>query len=339
MMERIAIKGTPFEIGLALGRIGRPAAGMIVAALARDDDAVSTARAAAVFLQERVQGEFPCYWDELRGMSAGLGLDIRDVFAWNCWPDVAASDSSASSTIAVNRLGYGLVLHNLRLGPALARLCTLVDVETEGKPGFLSLYVPGRLPGLTFAANRAGVVQVAGQIVGERQGTGLPSFLVGRAVLDARSLPEALDIVMECERFGSAHHMLASSDEFVMLNATATPAGPALMPIPNKYWHTNHRVQKRVPDGMKTSSHERYRALGELLDQLPSHPTEYDILAMLQSLRMRPQDAPAGAAEIVAAEGEIGTALIKILPKRIEVRLVPAKSGDEQRVVVPVECW
>lgn len=336
-MERIKIKGTPFDIGMELGRIGRPAAGMIAAALARDDAAVASARAAAVFLLDRVQSDFPRYWDELRGMSAGLGLDIRDVFTWNCWPDVAASDSAASSTIAVNRLGYGLILHNLRLGPALARQCCLIDVEPEGKPGFLSLYVPGRLPGLAFAANRAGVVQVAGHIVGEKQGTGLPSFLVGRAVLDARSLPEALDIVMECERFGSSHHVLASSDEFVMLNITATPAGPVLMPIPNKYWHTNHRVQKRVPEGMKTSSHERYLALGELLEQLPSHPTEYDVLAMLQSLRRRPDDAPAGAAEIVAAEGEIGAALIKILPRRIEVRVVPVKADEERRFVVPVE--
>lgn len=336
MMERITIKGTPFDIGMALGRIGRPAAGIIAAALARDDDAVASARAAAVFLLDRVQGDFPEYWDELRGMSAGLGLDIRDVFAWNCWPDVDASDRAASSTIAVNRLGYGLILHNLRLGPALARQCTMVEVEPEGKPGFLSLAVPGRLPGLTIAANRAGVVHVAGHIAGEKQGTGLPGFVIGRAVLDARSLPEALDIVMECDRFGSSHHVLASSDEFVMLNVTATPAGPVLMPIPNKYWHTNHRVQKRVQDGARSSSHERYLALGELMDQLPSHPTEYDVLAMLQSLRMRPADAPAGVTEILPAEGEIGTALIKILPRRIEVRMVPVDAGGERRFVVPV---
>lgn len=334
-MERITIKGTPFDIGMALGRLGKPAAGMIAETLTRNDD--SGPRAAAMLLLDRVQSDFPRYWDELRGMSSGLGLDIQDVFAWNCWPDFAESGSAASSTIAVNRLGYGLILHNLRLGAALARQCRLVDVEPEGKPGFLSLYVPGRLPGLTFAANRAGVVHVAGHIIGESTGTGLPSFIVGRAVLDARSLPEALDIVMDCERFGSAHHVLASSDEFIMLNVTGTPAGPVLMPIPNKYWHTNHRVQKRVPDGAKTSSHERYMALGELLDQLPSHPTEYDILAMLQSLRRRPADVPSGAKEIVAAEGEIGTALIKILPKRIEVRLVPMEACDERRFVVPVD--
>ena len=320
-MERIAIGGTPFEIGEALGRLGRPAAGLVAAA-ARE------LRGKRVMpCMERIRDSFPAYWDELRGISAGMGLDMRDVLLWNCRPDLAPGHAE-SGTVAVNRLGYGLILNALRLGPALAVHCVLVDVAPEGKPGFLSLYVPGCLPGASFAANRAGIVQVVDHLAGEETGAGLPSFLIGRAVLDTGSLPEAIDTVMDGERFGSAHHVLASTQEFVMIGIAATPSGCELAPIPNKYWTANHRARKPAADGVTTASFRRYRALGKLMERMPSHPTERDILALLES----PQDAEEeGAAALRPMQGDLGTALLKIHPGGVDLRLFPHGDAGGQR--------
>ncbi|WP_206047192.1 C45 family autoproteolytic acyltransferase/hydolase, partial [Noviherbaspirillum denitrificans] len=275
-MERIAIGGTPFEIGEALGRLGRPARGLVAAA-------TRELRGKRVMpCMERIRDSFPGYWDELRGISAGMALDMRDVLLWNCRLDLAPGHAE-SGTVAVNRLGYGLILNALRLGPALAAHCTLIDVAPEGRPGFLSLYVPGCLPGASFGANRAGVVQVVDHLAGEETGAGLPSFLIARAVLDAGSLPEAIDTVMDSARFGSAHYVLASTQEFIMIGIAATPSGCELAPIPNKYWSANHRAGKSGDDGVTAASLRRYRAMSELMECMPSHPTERDILALLES--------------------------------------------------------
>jgi hypothetical protein len=35
-------------------------------------------------LLEHVPERFPGIWKELRGISPGIGLDIEEVFLWNC---------------------------------------------------------------------------------------------------------------------------------------------------------------------------------------------------------------------------------------------------------------
>ncbi|RZI42705.1 hypothetical protein EGT07_11960 [Herbaspirillum sp. HC18] len=335
-MQRIAVKGTHFETGEALGRLGKPAAGLIEAMLEQDASSASMDRTTADLLMERIQREFPNYWDELRGISTGMGMDVLKVFLWNCLPDFATAVDTASGTIAINRLGCGLVLHNLRPAPALARHCKLVDVHSHGTPGFFSLNLPGRLPGATFAANKAGVVQVTDHIVGEKPGTGLPSFVIGRAVLDARSLPEAIDIVMDADRFGSAHYILASAGEFVMVGIAATPTDRLLTPIPNKYWHTNHLLKSTASESSraKQSSCERYLAIGKLLARLPSHPTEHDVFALLESPSQANHEEACAASGSFPVQGEIGAALIGIRPKCIDVRMfLPDRAGKRRYVV------
>lgn len=335
-MQRIAIKGTPFETGEALGRLGKPAAGLIEAILEQDAVSASIDRPTALLLMERIEREFPNYWDELRGTSAGLGMDVQKVFLWNCLPDVLAATDTSSGTVAINRLGGGLVLHTHRSAPALAAHCKLVDVHSHGNPGFFSLYLPGLLPGSTFAANKAGVVQVTDHIVGEKPGTGLPSFVIGRAVLDACSLPEAIEIVMDGDRLGSAHYVLASAGEFVMVGIAATPNDRSLTPIPNKYWHTNHLVKSTATESSrpKQSSRERYLAIGKLLDQMPSHPTEQDVLAMLESPASPNNEEVFAASGMFPVHGEIGAALIGIRPKCIDIGMFhPDRTGKSQYVV------
>ena len=308
-MECFSVRGTHFDIGEALGRIARPLAGHIAATVERDSSRMRTADMPA--LLARMQEHFPQHWDELRGMSTAMRLDIEDVFLWN-WLQEQACDA-ANASVVVNRLGYRLILNKRVVGPSLAPRCRIVEAHPEGTPGFLGLHVPGCLPGTAFGASHAGVAHVADPIPQETPGNGLPGFVISRAVLDAGSLAEALDIVMACERIGSGHHILASTQEFVTVAVTASPEERKLAPIPNTYWTAK-------------ASRRTDAALGELMSHLPRHPAEEDMLSLLEP--------GADASVISPAEGNIGTALIKLTAGRIDLRLFRAEGVHRYTVKV-----
>ncbi|MGY3611605.1 C45 family autoproteolytic acyltransferase/hydrolase, partial [Bradyrhizobium sp. Lot11] len=84
-LSSIEIVGEPFAIGLQLGRHGKDA---VQAHLIRthawahvtdskDHDRVQAAR-------RLTEALFPQYFEELRGLAAGLELPLEDVFTWNC---------------------------------------------------------------------------------------------------------------------------------------------------------------------------------------------------------------------------------------------------------------
>ena len=102
-------------------------------------------------------------------------MDMTDVFLWNCRSDLLAAPDTASSSVVINRLGRGLVVQKPEVALPPTEHCKLGDVKPEGKPGFLVLYMPGCIPGQTYAANHVGVVQVVDAMPGEEHGTGLPS--------------------------------------------------------------------------------------------------------------------------------------------------------------------
>lgn len=331
VMERLAITGTSFEIGAALGRTARPLARRIASAVRRNAFCCRLRATEMTSLMQKVQERFPHLWEELRGISAGLDLDIEDVFLWNFLQD--RLDTSASGSVVINRLGYRLLLNKRELGPTFGGKCKVIEVHPEGKPGYVSLYVPGCMPGTTFAANRAGVAHAVDPVPDESSVTGLPGFIVSRAVLDAGSLAEAIDIVMECDRYDSAHHILASTQEFVTVTIAATPSERKLAPIPNRHWHTNHFVGKTSQEEAACRlSMARYAALSGLMEKLPDHPTEEDILSLLES--KADPDVDAGA--IQPTKGDIGTAVIKLCPGRIEMRLFRAADPIKHRYIVKV---
>lgn len=330
MMGRLAITGTSFDIGTTLGRIARPLARRIASAVRRDACCCRLRESGMQVLLERIRERFPHLWEELRGISTGMDLDMQEVFLWNCLQD--RLDAAASSTIVINRLGYRLMLNKREMGPPFAGKSKMMEVRPDGKPGFLALYMPGCLPGVTLAASRAGIAQVVDPVPEAHAGDGLPTFVISRAVLDAGSLSEAIDIVMECERHGSAQHVLAATQEFVTVAIAASPAGCTLAPIPNIHWHTNHFAGRKGSSAPETASLQRYDALTCLMEKLPNHPGEDDVVALLEPVSGIGQDASA----IRPGEGEVGTGFIKLSPGRIEVRLYRAGDSVMQRRVMRV---
>ncbi|HJV84621.1 MAG TPA: C45 family peptidase [Noviherbaspirillum sp.] len=332
------IEGDPFAVGEALGQMGKQALGKLYECA--DWQRLQKWRGGRVLgkLIERTQKAFPEYWEEIRGIGAGLGMAPADVFLWNCRNDLLATSGATSSSIAVNRLGAAMVAQWLHDDPVLAASSEVVEVRPQGKPGFLAPCLPACIPGVGFAANRAGVVQVIDNIEGGEFSLGIPSAVIGRAVLDAGSLADAVALVMECERMGSCHHTLAAAGEFVMVGIEADPLDRSLVPIANKYCHANHRRSAQGPacGKVRHSSAHRHAALESLLARMPAYPLEEDVLPLLDPMASRASDAP-GTSPLHPANGDVGTAFFKITPEQIHVRLWHSSAGQPRHLIVDVE--
>jgi hypothetical protein len=157
-LHRIA--GEPHEIGRQLGELARPVfdAYMQQSTAWRD---VQKWRGHAFVqqLRDAALEHCPGQVAELDGIAVGLGWPAEDIFLWNCRGELVHNTPDGCTTFAAVSANGTLIAHNEDGDPFLLGKGMIVDVQPKGKPGFISFYYPGSLPGHTFAVNRAGLVQ------------------------------------------------------------------------------------------------------------------------------------------------------------------------------------
>lgn len=191
------ITGVPFDIGVRLGELARP----VFDAYMRQSSAWQAVRRwrGRPFVDALRQAALAAYPDlvaELDGIAAGVGWPAGDIFLWNCRGELIHNAPDGCTTLAArDAAGTRWIAHNEDGDPFLRERCLLVDVQPVGKPGFVSFYYPGSLPGHTFAANRAGIVQAINNLRIRTPAPGVPRMILARAVLDAASLDEAADVL------------------------------------------------------------------------------------------------------------------------------------------------
>ena len=182
------VSGEPYDIGYRLGEIARP----VFAGYMEQSSAWRAVRQwrGEPFVQElrdAARTHFPALLAELDGMAAGLGWSAEDVFLWNCRGELIHHAPDGCTTLAAVEGDARFIAHNEDGDPFLRERCALVEVRPIGKPGFVSFYYPGSLPGHTFAANRAGIAQAINNLRIRVPAVGVPRMILARAVLDARA--------------------------------------------------------------------------------------------------------------------------------------------------------
>ncbi len=100
-MKKIDISGSPFEIGLRLGELGREAwhQKLMLTSLWQT---VMTLQASPEtrLMRAEAQRHYPHIWQELEGLAQGLEATVDQVFAWNCRGDLVRSTSDGCTTVA-----------------------------------------------------------------------------------------------------------------------------------------------------------------------------------------------------------------------------------------------
>lgn len=247
-LSSIEIAGEPFEIGFQLGRHGADTAhSHLIRTYAwahvtesGNHDRILAARRLAETL-------FPRYFEELRGLAAGLKLPLEDVFAWNCRGDIWAMSPDGCTTVQIPG-AEPVIAHNEDGDPGLRRGCTLATMRPSKGRAFTAFVYPASLPGHTFAVNDAGLVVTVNNIRSRKTGEGLPRMVVTRALLDCDSLEEAVELVRTAPRAGAFHLTLARSGETDILSVEFTHKHLSVQTVHSPSSHANHLIH----DGIRT---------------------------------------------------------------------------------------
>ncbi|EHK67126.1 C45 family autoproteolytic acyltransferase/hydolase [Achromobacter arsenitoxydans] len=282
----VRIAGNRRQVGVALGKLARP----IMAAYLDQSGAWEALRPWRGHpyvdeLAQQAQAALPQVWEELEGMAEGLRMPVKDVLLWHCRGDLLHSTTDGCTSVALKAAdGSRWIGHNEDGDPYLHGRCHLVDVALEGAPGYLSFYYPGSLPGHTFGANRAGLVQTINNLRTRQRHPGVPRMLLARAVLDCATLDEALDLLRGLPHSGGFHHTLAAATDPRIVSAEVTPGSVSFLEIGRRYGHANHMVHVETrgqPQIITDSSRARQNRIEGLVDGWSADSGSADMLAAL----------------------------------------------------------
>jgi hypothetical protein len=247
-METIVARGDAFAVGVAIGRRGCRAVRDAVVQSAQFQALkawLGSDRLAA--LKAATARSYPGFLRELEGIAQGAGLSFDEIFLWNCRGDLrdldAGLDDSGCTTVMIpggTTPGTATIGHNEDGGAALAGLCFLSQVEPDVGPGFTAFCYPGMLPGHAFGVNRFGLVQTINNIRPHDLTVGVPRHVICRAVLDCRTLDEALALLQRTDRAAGFHHALAQAGDSRLLSVEAPASGCTVVEVKSPLAHANH---------------------------------------------------------------------------------------------------
>jgi hypothetical protein len=286
------VTGQADDIGYRLGELARPIMATYMAQSAAWQQ-VSRWRGHPFVesLRRASEAHFPALVAELEGMAAGLGWSMEDVFLWNCRGELIHNAPDGCTTLAAASGNARFIAHNEDGDPYLRERCFLVDVQPAGKPGFVSFYYPGSLPGHTFAANRAGLVQAINNLRIRTPVAGVPRMILARAVLDTRSLDEAVQLLSDAPRASGFHHTLGCVGDARLLSIEATVQRCSVVTNVTQFGHANHMIHDGCEGELQIvtdSSRDRQARVEALLPTLRT-PVSDDAL-----LRVLRDQAPTG---------------------------------------------
>ncbi|MFA5520536.1 MAG: C45 family peptidase [Castellaniella sp.] len=284
MLTFTEIAGTPFQVGLALGR--QTAQAMHDLGETAQWHALMQWRSSeqSCAMQALVQERHPYIWDELQGLARGLELPAEDVFLWNCRGDLLETGHEGGTTILQPGPDGPRISHNVDGPAAFDGHCGLAELRYEPGPSCAAFIAPGTLPGNAFAVTDSGLVMVATTIhtpVQARQSVaGLPRLVLTRALLSCNEIGQAIALLQTGPRAGGAHIGLAHRGAATLLSVEFTHDQVSIQALDNACLHADHLVHEALqalPQHISDSS--RYRQIEGTA--LLTRPDADDALAIL----------------------------------------------------------
>lgn len=258
-MDQIIARGTPYDLGQALGQRGR-------AAVAEASFATPQFRALEQWLgSERLKGleaaaraHFPDHVREIEGIADGAEQPFERIFLWNCRGDlrdlVRSDEDACTSLMLPAEPGRPAVLgHNEDGAPELAGQGFLAHFMPQEGPAFATYCYPGMLPGHAFGWNDAGLVQTINNIRPHDLTIGVPRHVITRAVLSANSLETVLELLKRTDRASGFHHNLADGSGR-MISVEAPASGCVSHEITAPHAHANHLIRSGLSHVSQTVS-------------------------------------------------------------------------------------
>jgi isopenicillin-N N-acyltransferase-like protein len=248
---------------------------------------------------------YPNLFEELRGIADGARLPFDDIFLLNIKAEINAKmtitervsqDTPGCSTIYLIRDDKKLILHNEDGNAAYKDVMFMLKATPPSGITFLVLTYPGIFAGNGPGMNSHGITQTTNYIASMKWKIGIPRYFLNRAVLEARTLKEAVNIITHPKRAFAYHHNLSSFKTGEALSVEVTPDDYSIYKPRGIYFHTNHHIlegTKELEQDMSyvnSSSMSRYRVIAEEVNELNTlkDVTEKDLLGILSSHKNAP---------------------------------------------------
>jgi len=231
---------------------------------------------------------FPQFVEELRGIAEGSGILFEEVWILNCYEGLTESRRQlwGCTSIAVRddqtADGHVLLAHNEDWHSVDRGNVYLVHAEPDDGLPFLGITYGPLLANVGL--NGAGIGVAINSVYPTDGGVGVPRILYSRAVLNVRTIGEAIRACVPKLRAGGYSYVLA--DPNGELYSVETSATTHTIRYGEDGWlvHTNHYLSPKMQDleapGVYSGSHVRLNRAQRLLRSQLGNVT----VASLQSL-------------------------------------------------------
>lgn len=301
----LEVEGTHYEIGQQVGKqFGENIRNVIKARpdwIKKITSMVQTGESKdyASKLKENVKNRFPQLLEEAHGLADGAELSRELIWAMTIKSELDAFSmmNPGCSTIFVNQGANKWLFHNEDGHAAYDGNMFLLKAHMPSKVTFYSLVYAGLLPGVGPSMNDYGIIETTNFIGCTKPLDGIPRYYLGRAILETKTLDEAIKTATSEPRAFPWHHHLASTKSKEYASVETLPDGRTEIRKPEGiYVHTNHLTGEKTKNYedqdtkyMKTSSLPRFNTITKLKNNLKGPVESPDIpLSWLSSHEGRP---------------------------------------------------
>ncbi|MBN1657633.1 MAG: hypothetical protein JXA93_04485 [Anaerolineae bacterium] len=216
---------------------------------------------------------FPLYVEELRGVAEGAGLSFHEVWTLNCYEGLTETHQQVWGCTCMSvrddqaRDGHVLLAHNEDWSSVDSENVYLVRARPDDGPPFIGMTYGPLLVNIGLNADGIGVA--INSVYPTDGRVGVPRVLCSRAVLNARTIGQAIRACVPKLRAGGYSYLLA--DAHGELYSIETSATTHDISYGDDGWlvHTNHylapKMQELEEAGTYSSSHVRLNRARRLL--------------------------------------------------------------------------
>ncbi|MBC8258014.1 MAG: peptidase C45 [SAR324 cluster bacterium] len=257
-LKTIEVAGTPKEIGFAIGKADADSIRQQLLTLTEFSALEQYWQGSSYLwrLDAAARSVFPEYVLELEGMALGAQVAYESLFLWNCRGDLPLNEGENPESVEHAPEGCttlllpavdgrsAVIAHNEDGPPELNGHCYWLTVRQDNGTNYSTFHYPGMLPGHTFSVNSRGLVQTINNIRVSDLKTGIPRHFICRAILDSKTLDEALEFLQRQDRASGFHHSLGHSSGNELLSVEAPASGCAVKKIKSAATHANHLLNE-----------------------------------------------------------------------------------------------
>jgi isopenicillin-N N-acyltransferase-like protein len=237
------------------------------------------------FVQER----YPQYVEEMMGIADGGNVALEDVVVLNVMEAVTtdALHLTRCTSMAVNDErtadGHILAAHNEDWVPEDEDDVYVIYARPDDEPPFLAMNYGGLLPNIGL--NAYGIAQLIDSVYPNDSRIGIPRVVVGRAVLAAKTLADAIRKATVPHRAAGYNHLLVHESGEIYSVEVSARRFDVLYAEDGYMVHTNHYMTTKMkeiedePEELISSRVRYFRALRLL------HQSEVHTIKTLQAIQ------------------------------------------------------